>query len=85
MDITITLSTDQERAISHILAYNRLHGANETTTVAQYVTTELNAAVVSMATTAEKVRKQYIDETTEQLDPTQVADLAEFIYNQLNS
>lgn len=85
MDITITISPEQERAINHILAYNRIHGADVESTAESYVTAELENKVQQLTLLAEEKRKKYIEEVYPQLNPTKIADLAEYVFGLLNN
>lgn len=84
MNIAFTTSAKLDKAISHLLAYDRLHGANENITPQQYLEAELAGKLAELEEKAEKVRKLYVDETTKQLDATKMADLAAYIYGLLN-
>ena len=84
MNISFTTSAGLDKAIAHLLAYDRLHGANANITPQAYLEAELTSKLAELETKAEKVRKLYVDETTKQLDATKMSDLAAYIYGLLN-
>ena len=84
MNISFTTSAELDKAIQHLLAYDRLHGANISLTPQQYLEAELQAKLADLEGKAEVVRKQYVDETTKQLDAAKMADLATYIHGLLN-
>lgn len=84
MDIIISISAEAERAVNHILAYNRLHGADLNTTAQQYIQAELENKVNHLLSMAAEKRRLYIQETFSQLSGEQIANVAEYIYGITN-
>lgn len=84
MDITFTITTEQQRAVAHILALDSLRGANVGMTVEQYIESEFNGLLGKLSAKAEVARVDFVKETIPSLDATQVAALAEYVWSLRN-